>query len=736
MPVATPPHHDLDARVLLDVEGMHCAGCVATVQRALEDLDSVSSATVNLTLGQAAVSTKPGTSAAKLIEAIQNSGYHATPASNVSAETLEAREEAEVATWRWRMLTGVLLLIPLVAIGQIALLEGSALAWCQFALATPIQLYVGWPFFAGAIRQVKYRAANMDTLVALGTGTAYSAGLYELLMHSRDMMFVDAGMILAFISCGKYMEAKAKGRASDAIRKLLELARDTVAVERDDKVESKRVADAEINDVMIIRAGERVPLDGVVVSGYSSIDESWLTGEAMPIEKQDGDQVFAGTVNGDGMLKARVTASADATALSRIIDLVRKTQESKPQIQWLADRVVAWFVPVVLIIAVATLFAWGIAGSWSMGLSCAVAVLVVACPCALGLATPTAVLVASGRGAAEGILIKDARAFELGGQVDTLVLDKTGTITSGKPQVTGMIPAIEVSDEQLLAHAAAAEQMTTHPLGHAILERAVELNVKIPAADSVRVWPGEGIEAISDLQTICVGNELMVTRAGASITASVATTIEQQRAAGKTALLVTCDATYVGAILVEDDLPPASRDSIAKLKQLGLRVMMLTGDKQSTAEALAKRVEIDEVVAEVRPDEKQQVIKRLQADGQLVAMAGDGINDAPALTAADVGIAIGSGADVAIESADIVLVRRDLASITTSIKLSRATLRTIRQNLAWAFVYNIALIPLATGLLLPSLGLRVPPTLAAVAMALSSVSVVSNSLLLRWRRIR
>ena len=735
MTATTTPHHQPDSRVLLDVEGMHCAGCVSAVQQALEATAGVSSATVNLTLGQAAVATSPGTSMARLIEAIEESGYQATPATIVSAETMDAREEAEVVQWRVRMLVGIVLLVPLVMIGRVALLEGSALAWVQFALATPIQLYVGWPFFSGAARRLKYRAANMDTLVALGTGAAYSAGLYELLAHSRGMMFVDAGMILAFISCGKYMEAKAKGRASDAIRKLLELAPDTIAVEQDGQVESKVVAAATIDEVMLVRGGERVALDGIVVAGSSSVDESWLTGEAIPVEKQVGDQVFAGTINGAGILKARVTATAEATSLSRIIDLVRKTQESKPQIQWLADRVVAWFVPAVLTIALTTFLVWGFAGDWWMGLSCAVAVLVVACPCALGLATPTAVLVASGRGAAEGILIKDARAFELGGRIHTLVLDKTGTITSGKPRVVALLPATGVSDEQLLTPAAAAEQLTTHPLRHAVLECAAEYNLQIPAAESLRVWPGEGIEAASGSQTICVGNELIVERAGASIAAETAEAIEQQRAAGRTALLITCDATYLGAVLVEDEVPEGSRDAVARLKHLGLHVMMLTGDKQSTAAAVAQRVGIDEVVAEVKPDEKQQVVTRLQADGKIVAMAGDGINDAPALTAADVGIAVGSGADVAIESADIVLVRRDLASIATSVELSRATLRTIRQNLAWAFLYNIALIPLASGLFEPSLDLRVPPALAAAAMALSSVSVVSNSLLLRWRRI-
>lgn len=735
MAAATTSDLETTSRVLLDIEGMHCAGCVSSVQSALEATTGVESASVNLTLGQAAVTiSRPLDSAQPLLDAVELAGFRAAVATRLSAATLNDREHAELQTWRLRMLVGVVLLVPLVLIGRTGLIRGTALAWSQLMLSIPIQLYVGWPFFRGALQRLKHFSANMDTLVALGTGTAYCAGLFELVTSSSGMMFVDAGMILTFISCGKYMEAKAKGQSSNAIRKLLELAPDEVAILRQDTIDVIPATHAMIDDVMVIRPGERVALDGTVLSGNSNVDEAWLTGESLPVEKQPGENVFAGTINGDGVLKASVTATADATTLSQVVDLVRRAQESKPNIQWLADRVVAWFVPAVLLIALTTLVGWGLVGNWSMGLSCYVAVLVVACPCALGLATPTAVLVASGRGAEAGILIKDARALELGGRATTIVLDKTGTITAGKPQVTHLLLSDGIDETELIRDAAAAERLTTHPLGRAVIERAIDSNIAIPAADALQVTHGEGIAATVNGRRVAVGNERLMVRCGIDLPQAAAEQIAARRAAGQTALLVAFDTSFAGAIFVADAIPDGSKEAIASLGRLGLRVLMLTGDKRTTAEAVAERVGISEVIAEVLPDEKQAAIKRLQMDGDIVVMVGDGINDAPALTAADVGIAIGTGADVAIESADIVLVQRDLNSLAKTIRLSRATMHTIRQNLGWAFIYNIALIPMATGLLFSSTHVRVPPALAAAAMALSSVSVVSNSVLLKWRK--
>jgi len=721
--------------VVLAVEGMHCAGCVANVERALEAVPGVAAARVNLTLRQAAVDFNEAlASREQLIEAISRAGYSATEARSLSS--LREQESAELSAWRWRMVVGLTLLLPMMLVGYVAGLPPAAVAWCQFLLATPLQIYLGWPYFAGAWRRFRHGGANMDSLVALGTGTAYTAGLFELLGHGHGMMFMDAGMILVFITVGKYLEAKAKGRASDAVRKLIDLAPADAAVERAGSVAVVPVQSVLLDETVVVRPGERIPLDGVVTSGYSGVDESWLTGESLPVEKQPGDRLLAGTINGDGVLRARVTAMAEATALARVVDLVQKTQESKPPIQRLADRVVSWFVPAVLGVALLTLLGWGVAGNWALALSCTVAVLVVACPCALGLATPTAVLVASGRGAQDGILIKDATAFEVAGRLTAIVLDKTGTITRGKPSVTEVRPQATFSPERLLVLVAAAEQLTTHPLGKAVIERVRDLGLTPPRGDGLKLWPGEGIEATVEGIRVRVGNEDLLQRGGLAVPTAEVTETARQRQAGRTALHVGCGGEYAGVIFIADEILMDSHAAVAQLHKLGLRVLMVTGDKRQTAEAVARSVGVTEIIAEVLPADKQAIVQRLKSEGQTVAMVGDGINDAAALAAADVGMAIGAGADVAIESADIVLMHSELMSVLRAVELSRATLRTIRQNLVWAFGYNVALIPLATGALLPWLGLRLPPVLAAAAMALSSISVVTNSLLLRWRVVR
>ncbi len=732
--VSTPPAPQ-ESRLVLNVDGMHCASCVANVQRAIEAVPGVTSASVNLTLREAAIAIAPSVSTQLILDAITNAGYQASVPVAEIGESFREREQAELTEWRRRMVAGLALLLPLMLVGHLSQLTPVARAWLQFALATPLQFYVGWPFLVGAWRRLKHTSANMDTLVALGTGTAYVTGVFHLVMHASGMMFMDAGMILAFITCGKYLEAKAKGRTSASIQKLMRLAPDTAAVERDGRVETIPTREVRVENLIVVRPGERVPLDGTIVSGYGSVNESWLTGESLPIEKQAGDKLYAGTINGDGAFKARVTATAGATSLAKIIELVQRAQESKPQIQRLADQIVAWFVPAVLTIATITLLAWGLAGEWTLGLSCAIAVLVVACPCALGLATPTAVLVASGRGAELGILIKDARSLELGGQLTTIVLDKTGTITAGKPVVIEVSAIDGVNESLFVAEAAAVEQLTTHPLGRSVIDYAHDQELKFPIADHLQTWPGEGIAAEVNGLRIAIGNERLMARVGATLSAETVAMVNQRRESGATALLVARNADYVGTLFVADEVPPTSREAIVALQKFGLKVIMLTGDKASTAHAVAKQVNVDEVIAEVRPDEKEGVIRQLQQRGEVVAMVGDGINDAAALTSADLGIAIGSGADVAIESADIVLVGRDLLAIPMALKLARQTRRTIIQNLGWAFVYNLALIPLATGAFIPLFDLRVPPSLAAAAMALSSISVVSNSLLLRTRRL-
>jgi P-type Cu+ transporter len=724
------------SRILVNVEGMHCASCVGNTQRAIEAVPGVTSASVNLTLRRAAIEIIPGTQTQPILDAIAQAGFEPSLPEIGTDHSARDREDAELAVWRRRMIVGVALLVPLILVGRLSMIDRVMQAWFQFALATPIQIYVGWPYLIGALRRLKHAMANMDTLVALGTTTAFTAGLYHLVLHGSGMMFVDAGMILAFITCGKYLEAKAKGRASQAIHQLMTLAPDVAAIEHEQGIDLLPTHEVRVDQVMIVRPGERVPLDGTIVSGYGSVDEAWLTGESLPVEKNAGDKLYAGTINGVGAFKANVTATADATSLAQVIELVQRAQESKPQIQRLADQIVAWFVPGVLTISMITLVSWGLAGDWPLGLSCAVAVLVVACPCALGLATPTAVLVASGRGAELGILIKDARSLELGERLTTVVLDKTGTITAGKPVVVKVLSSGDIDEPTLLTEAAAVEQLTTHPLGTSIIAYAQKRGLSSLQADQLTAWPGEGIEANVNGHRIAIGNERLMERARATLETSLGEALRQRRSLGETALLVARDTTHVGTIFIADELPSSSSDAIATLQRMALRVVMLTGDKRATAEAVAARVGIDDVIAEVLPDEKEGVIRDLQRNGEIVAMVGDGINDAAALTTADLGIAIGSGADVAIESADIVLVGRDLLAIPAALKLARQTRRTIVQNLSWAFFYNIALIPLATGIFVPVFGLRVPPSLAAAAMAMSSASVITNSLLLRVRKLK
>ncbi len=734
-----PPEH-----VLLDVEGMHCAGCVSNVEKALRQAPGVRDARVNLVTSQASVEIDPHAAHADaLVEAVRAGGYQAALArEDDRGDSMAEREARQASAWLRRLAVAAALLAPLLGVTYLSTLSGRALAVVQFLLATPIQLYTGWPYFAGAARRLRHGSANMDTLIALGTGVAYAAGLVHLVRllsgasagsgHGA-MLFADAGMILTFITLGKYLEVRAKGRASRAIRRLLDLSPAEATVLRDGEPRRVPVRAVLPGETIVVRPGEKVPLDAEVLSGSSSVDESWLTGESVPVEKSEGDAILAGTVNGGGSLTAQVTGAAGQTALARVIYLVRRAQESKTEAGRLADRVVAWFVPAVLGVALVALVAWGLAGgTWSFGLVAAVAVLVVACPCALGLATPTAILVGSGRGAEMGILIKDAHALELAGRLATVVLDKTGTVTEGRLRVTDLVPVDGESQERLLAAAAAAERLSTHPLAEAIVGEAKERGLELPLAEDLQVVAGQGIRASSEGGEVLVGNERLLEEAGIE-PGEVGSRLAELRSRGRTPLLVAYDGRPKGLIAVADTVSPQSREAIERLRGLGLDVRLLSGDHRATAEAVAAEVGIDHVTAEVLPEQKQTEVQKLQQSGRVVAMVGDGINDAPALAAADLGVAIGRGADVAIESAQVVLVQPDLRAVATFVNLSRATLRTIRQNLVWALLYNVLLIPLAAGILVPFGGPHLPPAAAAAAMAASSVSVVSNSLLLRRR---
>lgn len=749
-----PPKPDPEEHVLLDVLGMHCAACAGRVEKALAGVPGVSAAHVNLVTAQASVQADPSqANAEQLANAIRRAGYEAKIAERAgpSVGGPPDRQQEEITLWHRRLVAAVVLLIPLLLVTHTPWLSGPVRLWAQLLLAVPLQIYVGWPYFAGAWRSLRHAAANMDTLIALGTGTAFAAGLVQFLAGilpslsvmassaahgtppSGAMYFADAAMILTFVTLGKWLECKAKRRASRAIRRLLDLRPAVASVLHDDAVETVPVDAVTAGQMILIRPGEKVPLDAQVSSGASAVDQSWLTGESMPVEKHPGDEILAGTINLDGALKARVVRAAGQTTLAQVIELVRRAQESKPRLGRLADRVVAWFVPGVLLVAAIALLTWGIvAGDWATALRCCVAVLVVACPCALGLATPTAVLVAGGRGAEQGILIKDAQALEVAATVTTVVLDKTGTLTEGRPRVASVLPAEHVSEEELLTTAAAVQHLSAHPLARAVVEEARQRNLPTRHADELETVPGKGVRGRLRGRTIWVGGPDVLESAGVDLP-SARQDAARLRRQGEMPLLVIADGRLLGLLGLADPVAAGAAEAVGQLYRLGLQVELLSGDHRTTAQSIASLLGIERVTAEVLPDEKHQIVRRLQQSGQIVAMVGDGINDAPALAAADLGIAIGSGADVAVEAAEVVLCGNDLRAVGRTILLGRAAVRTIRQNLFWAFLYNVILLPVAAGALIPLAGLALPPSAAAAAMAASSVSVVGNSLLLRAR---
>jgi Cu+-exporting ATPase len=734
----------------LKVIGMDNAHCLGTVEAALKGVKGIVSSQLFLN-ERAKIVFDPALTTKEIIKkAIKDAGY--TPVEETTVDREKEARRRDIRTLRIKFFVSLAFAAPLLyfAMGpHVGLPEPSIPDWSmallQLLLATPI-IGAGYQFYTVGLRAVvKSYRASMDTLVALGTGTAY---LYSLAISiliwmgnpnytSHDLYYEVAGLLIVFILLGRMLEALAKGRTSESIRKLLALQPRTALVVRDGKEQEVPVEEVIVGDTVIVKPGGNVPVDGVVLEGSSSVDESLLTGESIPVEKTVGDEVIGGTMNKSGWLKFKAVRVGSDTALAQIVRLVEEAQGSKAPVQRLADTVSAYFVPTVLGIGLVTFLAWYLSGSaLSFSLTAFIAVIIIACPCALGLATPTAVIVGTGKGAENGILIRDAATLEKACQVNTVVFDKTGTLTRGKPEVTDIIPVSNPhSADEILRLAAAAERRSEHHLSEAIVAKAEERKLAIPEIDSFTAIAGKGIEAKYNKTTILVGNRKLFADKAIDIKA-VEGSITQLEGEGRTVVLVGIEGKIIGMIAIADTAKPSAVETVAWLKRQGKQVVMITGDNRRAAESIAHSLGIDRVLAEVLPEDKANEIKRLQEKGEKVAMVGDGINDAPALVQADVGIAIGSGTDIAIESGGIVLVKDDLRDVARTLDLSCYTMRKIRQNLFWAFFYNVISIPIAAGVLYPFYGFLLNPIIAGAAMAFSSVSVVTNSLSMRRYRLR
>ncbi len=738
-------------KVTLPVQGMSCASCVKRVESALGGLDGVVSAGVNFATERATVQYIPGAvSVADFKKAVKDAGYEIMDIGPVETEDVVDREraarEAEFRKLKRKFITGLVLVIPvfllaywkMFGLDRLYPLNRNTDFLLQLLFQTPIQFWVGWQFYAGAWKAGKHGAADMNTLIAVGTSAAY---LYSVLAMAfphlfsaqglaAEVYFDTAGAIVVLILLGRLLEARAKGRTSEAIKKLIGLQAKTARVIRGGKEEDIPVADVMIGDRVVVRPGEKIPVDGVVREGRSAVDESMVTGESIPVEKQAGDSVIGATLNKTGTFQFEAFKVGKDTMLSQIIKMVEAAQGSKPPIARLADIIAGIFVPAVIGIAIVTFIVWyvfGPAPALTYALLNFVAVLIIACPCALGLATPTSIMVGTGKGAEYGVLIRGGEALETAHKITAVVLDKTGTLTEGKPSVTDIVAPAPFTEDEILRLAASAEKGSEHPLGEAIVGRAMEKNLTLAKPEAFNAVAGRGIEATLEGRALLLGNLKLMQDRGVD-SKSLEEVAESLSGQGKTPMFVAVDGKPAGIVAVADTLKENSKSAVDALHRMGIEVAMITGDNRRTAEAIAGQIGIDRVLAEVLPDGKADEVKKLQAEGKKVAMVGDGINDAPALAQADVGLAIGTGTDVAMESADITLISGDLKGVLTAIALSRATIRNIKQNLFWAFAYNTILIPVAAGILFPFFGILLNPIFAAAAMGLSSVTVVSNAL--------
>ena len=734
--ITTAGYRVIHEKINLQVGGMTCVNCAKTIEKALNSREGVYNATVVFAAEKVAVEYNPDQISLPAIKkVIQDVGYTVIEPKPQEGAEDKARKR-HIQRLKLLLTASIGLTIPIIALMWLSPLPMEQTNILMFLLATPVQFVVGWTFYVGTYKGLKNKTANMDTLIAMGTSTAYFYSTVVTfipeLFPNAAVFFDTATMIMTFILLGKLLDAIAKGRTSEAIRKIMGLQAKVARIIRNSQEMEVPIEEVIVGDIVMVRPGEKIPVDGTIIEGYSGVDEKVITGESIPVEKKVGDQVVGATINKTGMLKFRATKVGKDTVLAQIINLVEEALTSKAPVQRIADVAAGYFVPVIIITASLSALAWYfiVGESFIFALTVFIAVVVVACPCALGLATPTAIMVGVGKGAENGILIKSGEALEAAHKLKTVVFDKTGTLTKGEPEVTDIYPNKPFSEEQLLQLAAIAEKNSEHPLGEAILKKAKEKDLKVEDPELFNALPGYGVEVTYRNGTILLGNRKLMEANNLEIN-NLEAKMTKLEESGKTVMLIAVNGQIAGLIAVADTLKKNSAEAVAKLKEMGLEVIMISGDNQRTANAIASQIGVSRVFAEVLPSEKASEIKRLQAENKVVAMVGDGINDAPALAQANIGIAVGSGTDVAMETGDIVLIKNDLRDVIIAIQLSRATMRKIRQNLFWAFFYNVALIPLAAGAFYPILHVLFNPVYAAAAMASSSVTVVTNASLLK-----
>jgi len=740
-------------KLILPIKGMHCASCVARVEKALGDVPGVISAAVNLASEKATIEYIEGTGLADFKKAVRDAGFEAGSGTE-SLEDVTIAANREIRGLRNRFILAAVLGVVIMVLSFFPSFAGKP--YLMWALATPVQFWAGLRFYRGTWGALKHKTTDMNTLIAVGTSAAYFYSVVAVLFPGvfisgviePNLYFDTSAMIIALILLGRFLEARAKGQTSQAIKKLIGLKPKTALVVRNGTEEEIAVDDVQVGDIILVKAGGRIPVDGIIRQGYSTVDESMITGESIPVEKNVGDEVIGASINKTGSFQFEATKVGENTTLAHIIRLVEEAQGSKAPIQRLADVVVSYFVPIVIGIALVTFVIWYAIGpppALTFAILNFVAVLIIACPCALGLATPTAIIVGTGKGAEYGVLIRSAETLEKAQRINTVLLDKTGTLTRGEPKVTNIISDASFSSEEILRLAASAEKGSEHPLGEAILKAAKQKKLKLSTATRFNVIPGRGIEAQVEGKKLLLGNLRLMKDRGLSLD-GMKKEAGRLWARGKTVMFLGVGDRVVGVIALADTIKPKAKEALRKIHDMGIEMVMITGDNRRTAEAIARQLGIDRVLSEVLPEDKAQQVKKLQQGGRVVAMVGDGINDAPALAQSDIGIAIGTGTDVAVETGDITLISGDLNGIAIAITLSKQTMRTIKQNLFWAFAYNAALIPVAAGILylafsesgVPS-GLTfilgdvgfLNPIMAAAAMAASSLTVVSNSLRLR-----